>query len=106
MQLEGWRKQCVGAYRWTGLLLTVLTMGPREAAEADALEGVQMGVAAAPVVAGLLGAGVALEHGHVAGAQGVLLPQDGGAHQDDLRAASQQLNGSSSSSSSSLALWL
>lgn len=59
-------------------------MAAREAAEADALVHVKLRVAAAAVVARLLGAGVALERGHVAGAQDVLLSEDGRSHQDDL----------------------
>lgn len=59
-------------------------MASREAAEADTLVQVQLRVAAAAVVARLLGAGVALERGHVAGAQDVLLSEDGRSHQDDL----------------------
>lgn len=59
-------------------------MASREAAEADALIQVQLRVAAAAVVARLLGAGVALERGHVAGAQDVLFSEDGRSHQDDL----------------------
>lgn len=61
-------------------------MRPREAAEANALVGVQLRVAAATVVTGLPGAGVILEHGHAAGAQGILLPEDGRTHQNDLEA--------------------
>lgn len=67
-------------------ILTVLTASPREAAETHTLVGVQLGVAEATVVARLLRAGVVLEHGHVAGAQGVVLSQDGGPHEDDLGA--------------------
>lgn len=59
-------------------------MRPRETAEANALVGVQLGVAAASVVAGLLGTRVVLEHGYIAGAHGVLLSEDGGTHQNDL----------------------
>lgn len=65
-------------------ILTVLAVASREAAEADALVRVQLRVAASAVVARLLGAGVALERGHVAGAQDVLLSEDGRSHQDDL----------------------
>lgn len=65
-------------------ILTVLTVAPRESAQANALVRVQLRVAAAAVVARLLGARVALERGHVAGAQDVLLSEDGGSHQDDL----------------------
>lgn len=65
-------------------ILTVLAVAAREAVEADALVRVQLRVAAASVVARLLGAGVALECGHVAGAQDVLLSEDGRSHQDDL----------------------
>lgn len=36
---------------------------------------------------------MALEHGHVAGAQGVLLSEDGRAHQNDLEAGNTQLEG-------------
>lgn len=59
-------------------------MASREAVEADALVQLQLRVAAAAVVARLLGAGVALERGHVAGAQDVLLSEDGRSHQGDL----------------------
>lgn len=65
-------------------ILTVLTAAPRESAQANALVRVQLRVAAAAVVARLLGARVALEGGHVAGAQDVLLSEDGGSHQNDL----------------------
>lgn len=46
-------------------------------------------MAAAAVLAGLLETWVAMEHGHVAGVQGVLLAQDGCAHQHDLEAEAQ-----------------
>lgn len=64
--------------------LTVLAVASREAAEADALVRVQQRGAAAAVVARLLGAGVALVGGHVAGAQDVLLSEDGRSHQGHL----------------------
>lgn len=46
-------------------------------------------------MAGLLGTRVALEHGYVAGAQGVLLSEDGGTHQNDLGAGNTGLKGHS-----------
>lgn len=73
------------------MILTVLTVSPRETAEADALVGVQLRVAAPAVVAGLPGTRVLLEHGHVAGAQGILFSEDGGSHQNDLPAANRGL---------------
>lgn len=73
--------------------LTVLTALAPEPVEAEALVGVQRGFAQAAVVAGLLGARVVLEHGHAAGAQGVLLPEDGGPHEDDLEAGNTGLKG-------------
>lgn len=72
-------------------ILTVLTAPPGETTEANALVGVQLGVAAAAVVAGLLGARVVLEHGYVAGAHGVLLSEDGGAHENDLEQENRRL---------------
>lgn len=75
-----------GQMEETTAILTVLTVSPREAAETHTLVGVQLGVAEAAVVARLLRTGVVLEHGHVAGAQGVLLSEDGGTHQNDLGA--------------------
>lgn len=70
----------------------MLTFVPWETAQARALVGVQEGVAAAAVLAGLLETRVAVENGYVAGVQGVLLPQDGGAHQHDLEAGEMELN--------------
>lgn len=67
-----------------GQILTVLTASPRETTEANALVGVQQGVAATAVVAGLLGTGVVLEYGYIARAHGILLSEDGGTHQNDL----------------------
>lgn len=69
-------------------ILTVLTVSARETTEADALVGVQLGAAVAGVVAGLLRTRMVLEHGYVAGAQGVLLSEDGSTHQNDLGAES------------------
>lgn len=74
-------------------VLTVLTVSPWETTEANTLIGVQHGVAAAAVVAGLMGTRVVLEHGYVAGAQGVLLSEDGGTHQNDLEAGNKELKG-------------
>lgn len=59
-------------------------MSPGETTEANTLVGVQLGVAAAAIVAGLLGTRVFLEHLYIARAQGVLLSEDGGTHQNDL----------------------
>lgn len=67
-------------------VLTVLAVLPWEAAEAFAVVSVQLRFAAATVVTGLPGAGVILEHGYAAGAQGILLPEDGRTHQSDLEA--------------------
>lgn len=52
---------------------------------AHTLVALKHGVAETPVVAGIPAARVALKHGHVTGVQCVLLPQDGSAHQGDLR---------------------
>lgn len=59
-------------------------MASREAVQADALVRVLQRVAAGTVVARLLGAGVDQVGGHVAGAQDVLLLEDGRAHQEEL----------------------
>lgn len=64
-------------------------MSSREPTEADALIGVQLGVALAAVVAGLLGTRVLLEHGYIAGAEDVVFSEDGRTHQDDLGAGKQ-----------------
>lgn len=64
--------------------LTVLAVASREAVEAITAVLVQLRVAAGTVAAWLLGTGVSLECGHVAGAQDVLLSEDGRSHQDDL----------------------
>lgn len=66
--------------------LTALTVSSWETTEADALVGVQLGVALSAVVAGLLGTGVLHKGGYIAGAQDVVFPEDRGAHQDDLAA--------------------
>lgn len=64
-------------------------MSSGEPTEADTLVGVQLGVALAVVLAGLLGTRVLLEGGHVAGAQDVVFSEDGRTHQNDLRAEKQ-----------------
>lgn len=71
--------------------LTVLTVSPWEATLANTLVRVQHGVAAPAVVTGLLWTRVVLEHGYVAGVQGILLSEDGGTHQNDLGAANTGL---------------
>lgn len=75
-----WEK---GGKKWR---LTALTVSSWETTEADALVGVQLGVALAAVVAGLLGTRVLLEGGYIAGAQDVVFLEDRGTHQDDLGA--------------------
>lgn len=72
--------------RGGGWGLTALTVSSWETTEADALVGVQLGVALAAVVAGLLGTRVLLEGGYIAGAQDVVFLEDRGTHQDDLGA--------------------
>lgn len=71
--------------------LTVLTVSPWEATLANTLEQVQHGVAATAVVTGFLWARMVLEHGYVAGVQGIFLSEDGGTHQNDLGAANTGL---------------
>lgn len=65
--------------------LTTLTVSSWETTEADALVGVQLGVALAAIVAGLLGTRVLLEGGYIAGAHDIVFLEDRGTHQDDLR---------------------
>lgn len=64
-------------------------MSPWETTEANTLVGVQLGVTAATIVAGLLEARVVVEHGYIAGAQGILLSENGGTHQNDLGAGNR-----------------
>ena len=80
----GW---CLGG---AGVLLTVLAVGSREAAETDAGVGVKLGGAAAPMGAGVLGARVVLEHTYVTRVLSILRPQDGHPHQGDLGWRSQE----------------